>query len=121
MVTSVTSLGRSGLSDWLTQRLSAIVLLAYTVFILGNILCSGGLSYAEWSALFDKTWVKGFTVAAALATLAHAWIGLWAISTDYLTTNHAGPYGNVLRWVFQLICAAVLFVYIVWIVEILWG
>mgnify|MGYP003385182227 CR=1 FL=1 len=121
MVTSVTSLGRSGLSDWLVQRISAVVLLAYSVFILVNTLCVEASSYELWSALFDQTWVKGFTVAAALATLAHAWIGLWSISTDYLTTRHAGPYGNVIRWVFQLVCATILFAYMVWVVEILWG
>ncbi len=121
MVTSVTSLGRSGLSDWLVQRISAVVLLAYTVLIVVNTLCVDNLTFAQWSAFFDQTWVKGFTVAAALSVLVHAWIGLWSISTDYLTTRHAGPYGNVLRWVFQAVCATVLFVYMVWIVEILWG
>ena len=34
MVTQVTNLGRSGLYDWLMQRASAVVLLAYTVFLV---------------------------------------------------------------------------------------
>ena len=121
MVTSVTSLGRSGLSDWLLQRLSAVVLLVYLVVIVANTLCVESLSYQQWSALFDKTWVKGLTVAAGLALLAHAWIGLWVVSTDYLTTRHAGRLANVWRWLFQAVCAVILFVYMVWLVDILWG
>lgn len=35
MVASVTSLGRSGVYDWLVQRVSAIVLAVYFVFLLG--------------------------------------------------------------------------------------
>ena len=34
MVTTVTSFGRSGLSDWLVQRVSAIILGAYSIFIV---------------------------------------------------------------------------------------
>ena len=37
MVKSVTSFGRSGLSDWLLQRVSGVILLAYA-------LCLGGIS-----------------------------------------------------------------------------
>ena len=33
MVTTVTSLGRSGLSDWMIQRISAWVMTTYLVFI----------------------------------------------------------------------------------------
>lgn len=121
MVTSVTSFGRSGLSDWLVQRVSAVVLLAYVIVIVCAAYGSDSLSYTEWKSFFDQAWVKGFTVAAALAVLAHAWIGLWSVSTDYLTIRHAGPYANVLRWVFQAGVAVILFSYMVWVVEILWG
>ena len=33
MITNVTSYGRSGLSDWLLQRTTAIVMAAYVVFV----------------------------------------------------------------------------------------
>ena len=41
MVTAVTSFGRSGVSDWLVQRVSAVILLAYFLFI-GVTLAGGG-------------------------------------------------------------------------------
>ena len=33
MVTAVTSMGRSGLSDWLMQRVTAVILLAYFLYV----------------------------------------------------------------------------------------
>ena len=35
MVTSATSLGKSGLSDWIIQRVTAVVIAVYVVVVLG--------------------------------------------------------------------------------------
>ncbi|HAN68665.1 MAG TPA: succinate dehydrogenase, hydrophobic membrane anchor protein, partial [Halieaceae bacterium] len=40
MVTAVTSFGRSGTADWLVQRVSGVILLAYFLFI-GWVVVSG--------------------------------------------------------------------------------
>lgn len=128
MVTAVTSLGRSGLSDWLVQRVTGVILLAYVIFLASVIFCSSP-GYSEWKALFDQTWVRVFSLAAILSIAMHAWIGLWCISTDYLTsyvlTLKAGPAvgakANVLRLAFQAASAVVLFTYVVWGIQILWG
>jgi succinate dehydrogenase / fumarate reductase, membrane anchor subunit len=119
MVTAVTSFGRSGTSDWLMQRVSGVILLAYFLFLSWVVLA--GVDYASWKALFDQTWVKVFSLMALLSLAAHAWIGLWAVVTDYLTERMMGTTGNVLRISAQLLIALVLFVYVVWGVQILWG
>lgn len=121
MVTAVTSFGRNGLSDWLIQRVTALILLAYTLFIVGVVFFGPQLGYAEWKSLFAQTWVRIFSLAALISTAAHAWIGLWSVSTDYLTARLLGPKGNVLRLFFQAFAAIVLFTYLVWGVQILWG
>jgi succinate dehydrogenase / fumarate reductase membrane anchor subunit len=128
MVTAVTSLGRSGLSDWVVQRVTAVVLLAYLVFIV-VALFGGDLSYTEWKGLFSQTWVRVFSVAALLSTAMHAWIGLWCISTDYLISHvlrikvndYVASKANILRWAFQAVSAIVLFTYVVWGIQIIWG
>ena len=51
MVTTVTSLGRSGLSDWMIQRISAWVMTAYLVFIVGYFISNPNLNYAQWAEL----------------------------------------------------------------------
>jgi succinate dehydrogenase / fumarate reductase membrane anchor subunit len=62
-----------------------------------------------------------FSLLAIISLAAHAWIGIWGVSTDYLTTRMAGSNGDTLRWIFQAACAVLIFVYFVWTIEILWG
>ncbi|HEY9032315.1 MAG TPA: succinate dehydrogenase, hydrophobic membrane anchor protein [Pseudomonadales bacterium] len=121
MVTQVTNLGRSGLYDWLFQRVSAVVLLAYVVFVAVYLLCNPQLDYAQWSALFGQTWMRAFSSLAVLSVVGHAWIGLWAVSTDYMTTRMMGRKATVVRLLFQAVCVLVLFYYLVWGLQILWG
>ena len=115
MVNSVTNLGRSGVYDWVIQRLTAVILALYTLFLLGYVLDTPDLTYDVWKDLFSCTAMKIFTFAALLSMCAHAWVGLWTISTDYLTSS------AVVRFIFQLVCAGFLFTYLVWGFDILWG
>lgn len=114
MVASVTNFGRNGLHDWLVQRVSAIILAAYTLFILGYLVINPDLTYGQWNALFESTCVRIFSLLALLSLGAHAWIGLWTISTDYIK-----PTG--VRFIFQAVCGLVMFAYVVWGIQILWG
>ncbi|QQD19826.1 succinate dehydrogenase, hydrophobic membrane anchor protein [Spongiibacter nanhainus] len=122
MVKAVTNLGRSGLSDWMVQRVSGVVLLAYFIVVAGYLLaCGDGLTYQQWSSFFDSTFMRVFSTAAVLSVVGHAWIGLWAVSTDYLTERMMGGRGTFLRLVFQAVSAILLFTYLVWGIQILWG
>ena len=119
MVTAVTSLGRSGLYDWLMQRVTAVILLAYFLYV-GCILL-GGVDYAAWSDLYAQTWMRVFSLLALLSLGVHAWVGLWAVFTDYLTERLMGTSGNVLRFAALVLCALIMFTYVVWGIQILWG
>lgn len=121
MVTSITSYGRSGTADWLMQRVSAVILLAYFLCVGGFLVTTSDLTFDVWSAYFDTRAMRIFSLLAIIALAAHAWIGIWGVSTDYLTTRMAGPKGDTLRWIFQAACAVLIFVYFVWTIEILWG
>ncbi|MFK7161175.1 succinate dehydrogenase, hydrophobic membrane anchor protein [Marinospirillum sp. MEB164] len=114
MVTNITNFGRSGLSDWLIQRLSAIILLAFTLFMVGYFLFGSQLDFATWQALFQNTAMRIFTLLALLSLAAHAWIGLWTVSTDYLKNTGV-------RLIFQTLVILATFAYVVWGVQVLWG
>jgi len=121
MVTAVTNLGRSGLFDWLVQRATAVILLLYVVFLVGFFAFHPNLSYGEWKGLFGHTAVRVFSVAALFAIVAHAWIGLWGVSTDYLTVRLMGPKATALRLAFQAAYTIVLFSYLVWGIQVFWS
>jgi succinate dehydrogenase / fumarate reductase membrane anchor subunit len=113
-------MGRSGLYDWLMQRVTAVVLLAYALY-LGCVLLGGDVNYADWKALFSQTWMRIFSLLALLSLAIHAWVGLWAVFTDYLTERLLGALGTKLRFLAQVISGIITFTYVIWGVQILWG
>lgn len=121
ITTNVTSFGRSGLSDWLLQRVTALVLFAYTVCITSFLLLNPDLQYSQWVAYHSAFPMKVFNILTVLSVAVHAWIGLWAVLTDYVTVRLMGPKATVIRIFLQLSMIAVIFVYVLWAVDILWG
>lgn len=121
LVTAVTSFGRSGLADWLVQRVTAVVLAAYTFFIVAYLLLNPDLGYAQWSELFTQLWMRIFSLAVLLSIVAHGWIGMWSVLTDYVTKRLIGGSALFLRTTILAIYALVNFAFIVWGVEIIWG
>ena len=121
MVTNITSLGGKGTSDWLLQRVSALVLLAWIFCVGGSVLFTDGLTYDAWRGLFDTTAMRVFSLAALLALCAHALDRhvdhLYRLPDD----GSAGKSAAVVRLLFQLACLLVLFTYFVWGIQILWS
>ena len=114
MVTSVTALCRSGLRDWLVQRITAIVIALYFLFILSYFVCHRSLDYVAWHQLFSCQMVKVSTFLALLSILAHTWIGMWTVFTDYIKPRD---------WRLIIIClmALLLLGYLGLGIEIIWG
>jgi len=121
MVTAVTSFGRSGLYDWLIQRVGAVVLTAYTIFLVVYIAMNPEMDYAQWSVLYSQLWMRIFSLLALISFITHAWIGLWSVLTDYLTNRLLGAKATVLRLLAQIVLGVAAVTYLVWGVEILWG
>lgn len=121
MVTQVTNLGRSGLYDWLMQRVTAVILLAYFLFISGYLVFNPDVTFEQWRALFDCTPVRAFTSLTLFSIVLHAWIGLWSVSTDYMTVRLMGPKATAVRLLFQAGYSLILFYYLVWGFQVLWG
>lgn len=121
MVTSVTSFGKNGLYDWVIQRASAVVLGVYFLCLMGFLVSTPDLGYVQWHAYMTSTYMRIFTLLALFSMAAHAWVGLWTVSTDYITTRQLGNVGTFLRIAFQAGFVLVTIVYVIWGVQILWG
>lgn len=121
MVVQVTSMSRNGVSDWIVQRVSAVVLAAYTLCVLGFVLMNPGLDYETWSGYFALTGMKVFTMLALLASAAHAWVGMWTIGSDYLQEHTLGAGATRLRFIYQIGSVLIILAYLIWGINILWG
>lgn len=82
MGVSANASSRAGLRDWLIQRVSAMIVLAYFIFIC--VLLFAGHSVAQWRTLFSHAPMKLLTMFTLLSICWHAWIGLWTVLTDYV-------------------------------------
>jgi succinate dehydrogenase / fumarate reductase, membrane anchor subunit len=114
MVDNVLSLSNRGLKDWLIQRVTAVLIGLYTIFIVGFILFHPQMLFDEWQMLFSYNIVKIFSYLILFSILLHAWIGMWTVFTDYIKCSYFR--------LFLEVCVAILFFCcLVWAIIILWG
>ena len=116
---NITIFNRSGISDWILQRASSVIMLVYSLVVAGAVIPD--TSYEVWSAFMTQTWMRGFSTLALLAMIAHAWIGVWGVLTDYVTVRMLGSLGDRLRLVFLVLMGILLLLYLIWGVFIIWG
>jgi len=114
MVKPLMSFGRSGLQDWIVQRLSAVVLAIYTAFLFGYFITHSNFNYETWRTLFTFTWMRYASLLALFSLVMHAWIGIWTVITDYVK-----PVG--IRLIVHVMVVVALLFYLVWGVYIIWG
>ncbi len=121
IVKSATSLGKSGLSDWMVQRVTALILGVYFVCVLAFILFNPDMTFEQWQGYMGSTYMKVFTFLVIASLAGHGWVGMWTISTDYLTERQMGSIATPIRILFQLGTIIAAIVYVVWGAMILWG
>ena len=103
-----------GLQPWLLQRLTAVIMGAYTIVLLACLLVHPPVSQADLRALFSGGLFRVATMLAAIALLYHAWVGLRDIFMDYVKPVWV-------RLGLEFAVALVLLGYLVWAAAILWG
>ena len=121
MVTSVTSLGRNGLYDWLIQRLSAVVIGVYAIVLIGYLAANPGMDYESWKACMTSVPAQIANTLVILSVVGHAWVGLWTVTTDYLTRTQFGNAATGMRLAVQALIVLALLVLLFWGLLIVWG
>ena len=81
MVKSVTSLSSSGLSNWMLQRVSALIMTAYLIFMVAYFFVNPSPSYDQWLSLHSTLAMRIFSLLTILSIATHAWIGVWCVLT----------------------------------------
>jgi succinate dehydrogenase / fumarate reductase membrane anchor subunit len=103
-----------GLRDWLAQRLTAVLMVAYTILLAVVLLKAPALDHAGWRGVFTPQWMKLATLLFLLSVYYHAWVGVRNIFMDYVR------HGGVRLALYALVIAA-LIVYAAWSAQILWS
>ncbi len=102
-----------GLRDWLAQRITAVVMVIYTLLLVLALAIAPTVDFLHWSTLWKMPVMRYATVLFLLCVYYHAWIGVRDIVMDYV--KDAG-----LRLTLYVIVIGALVCYAVWSVQILW-
>ena len=102
-----------GLKDWLLQRLTAVVMIVYTVFLLIGLLLLPK-DYEHWRTFFACPIVRIFTQITVLALVVHVWVGIRDVWMDYVK-----PLG--LRITMHTLTVLWLLITLIYSVKVIWG
>lgn len=114
MVTNQASLKRDGVQDFVSLRATAVIILAFTVFMTVFFITTPQISYEVWAGLFSHIGMKVFTLATLVAIMIHVRIGLWQVLTDYVKAPK-------LRAFVQYTLNLIAFIYVAVGLFVLWG
>ncbi|MDO8412583.1 MAG: succinate dehydrogenase, hydrophobic membrane anchor protein [Gallionellaceae bacterium] len=114
MVDRVVTGAHYGLRDWLAQRVTAVLMVTYILFMVGYLLLHPHLGYDQWIALFSSQVMRTFSLLFLLAVFYHAWIGVRDVVMDYISS------AGMRLTIYVVVILALLF-YVIWGVQILWG
>jgi len=102
-----------GFRDWLAQRVTAVVMALYTVYLLARVLLLPSHDNAAWQSLMSGGFTKFVTFLFALALFYHAWVGVRDIWMDYVKQIS-------IRLTLHVLTLLVLIGYAGWVAQILW-
>ncbi len=102
-----------GLRDWLSQRITAVVMALFTLALLLQFIFGGPVGYDSWAGIFSRQWMKLLTFIVIVSLAWHAWVGMRDVWMDYVK-----PVG--LRLLAQVASIAWLVGCAGWAVQVLW-
>ncbi len=73
-----------GLRDWMLQRLSAVYLGAFLVYLMVHFYLQPPQSYPEWHEWLTRPVMSVASAVFILAILVHGWVGMRDVVLDYV-------------------------------------
>ena len=73
-----------GLNDWLLQRLTAIYLACFLIYLLLHFLVQPQHTFQEWHDWVTRPAMIMATAMFILAVLVHGWVGMRDVVLDYV-------------------------------------
>lgn len=102
-----------GFKDWLSQRVTGVLMALFTLVVLVQVLLPGPLDYYKWAGIFSRQWMKVLTFVVIVSLLYHAWVGMRDIWMDYVKPVGVRLALQVFTIVWLVGCAG-------WAVQVLW-
>ena len=102
-----------GSRDWLSQRVTAVLMALFTVVVVVQLLLPGEAGYYKWAGIFAPQWMKFLSFVVIVALAVHAWVGVRDIWMDYVKPAGIRLALQVFSIVWLLGCAG-------WAIQVIW-
>jgi succinate dehydrogenase / fumarate reductase membrane anchor subunit len=102
-----------GLRDWLSQRVTAVLMALFTLVVVVQVLLPGEMGYEKWAAIFSRQWMKVLTFVVIVSLLYHVWVGMRDVWMDYVKAVGVRLALQVFTLVWLVGCAG-------WAIQVLW-
>ena len=103
-----------GMRDWLSQRVTAVLMALFTLLLLAQLLfAKGPMGYELWAGIFATQWMKVLSFVVFISLGWHAWVGVRDILMDYVKSAALRLVLHVATLVWLLGCMG-------WAVQVLW-
>lgn len=90
-----------GVTGFLVQRVSSLVLACYALCLTGFFLFAANVDAEALRVFFGNILMQGFSFIALISFVSHAWVGLWTIGTDYIRPHYFGRFAVLLRLLYH--------------------
>jgi len=101
-----------GMRQWLTQRLTAVVMAAYIVSLILLLALKWPANYESWMIFVSPWWWRLATLLFFVSLCMHAWLGVRDVLKDYVSNLN-------LRAFMQTLVDILLIAYAIWMSIIL--
>lgn len=103
-----------GLRDWMMQRITALIMAAFTLVLVARVLLvSGPIGYVQWAGIFQPQWMKSLTFVTIVALCWHTFAGMRDIFMDYIKPIPLRLVMHIGMIVWLIGCAG-------WAIQVLW-
>ncbi len=103
-----------GFRDWLSQRVTAVLMALFTIVVLAQVIFSRGpIGYDKWAGIFSSQWMKTLTFAVIVALAWHVWVGIRDVLMDYVQPVWLRLALQIFTIVWLVGCAG-------WAIQVLW-
>ena len=121
-----------GMRDWLSQRITAVLMALFTLVLLVQVLlpayahnangervrdAAGNyiqiLGYDKWAGIFNPQWMRVLTLVVIVSLGYHAWVGMRDVWMDYVQPVGIRLALQIFTIVWLVGCAG-------WAIQVLW-
>lgn len=102
-----------GLMDWLAQRITGLVMIAFTLVMAVALLQGAWASYESWRTVMSSGLMRFVSFLFIVSLCWHAWVGIRDIWMDYVQ-----PAG--IKLVLHVLTLLALIGYAGWAAQIIW-